>query len=580
MGKYDRGPVSEAPRTSRPAVTGREYAVSTNHALATLAATRILDRGGNAIDAGIAGAIALGVLQPDIVGCAGVAPMILWLAERREVVTVSGLGRWPRAASIGWFEEHRGGDMPEGMERCVVPAAPDAWITALEEFGTMSFAEVCEGALVLAREGFAMYRLLADTIVEDEAMYARWPGSKAVMLPGGRAPRMGERFRQADLATTFERLIAAEARTGGGRLAGLAAVRGEFYEGAIARDILAFSDANGGLLDAADMREFRAAIEPPVSVDYKGHEVFACGPWCQGPMLLEFLNLVEGEDLAGMGLNSADTIHRLTELMKLGFADREAYFGDPEFVDVPLDVLLDKGYAAERKRAISDDRAFPDLPPPGDVGRALRPPSPAPRDSTHSRPPRDTTYLCVVDRDGNGFSATPSDGYSTSPVIPGLGFAVSSRGDQSWLDPDHPSALAPWKRPRLTPNPALALKDGELFMLWGTPGGDVQCQAMLETFVNVVDFAMDPQSAIESERFASASFPDSFWPHAYTPGLLKLEGGLAAHGETLEARGHRVRAFPAGFWRMGGVCAIVADRANGHLTAGADPRRECTAMAW
>ncbi len=196
------------------------------------------------------------------------------------------------------------------------------------------------------------------------------------------------------------------------------------------------------------------------------------------------------------------------------------------------------------------------------------------------QPEHDTTYLCVLDQYGNGFSATPSDGYTTVPVIPELGFAVSPRGSQSWIDHDHPSGIAPWKRPRLTPNPALALKNGKLSLLFGTPGGDVQCQAMLQVLLNIVAFGMDPQQAIESPRFASASFPDSFYPHQSHPGLLKLEGELAAHADGLAARGHEIQAWPDRYWRVGGVCAILVDRDRGDLIAGADPRRECYALAW
>ena len=566
----------------RPAVTGRESAVSSGHPLATLAAMRILDKGGNAVDAGVAAGLALGVLQPDIVGCVGVAPIILYLAETKEVVTISGLGRWPRAASVRYFNENCGGELPLGVLRSLVPAAPDAWLTALERYGTMRFGEVAEAAHDLATEGFATHRLLCATAVEEREYYALWPSSAEVFLPGGEPHALGERFVQRDLGRTFARMIEAEGRAGPGRANGLEAVRQAFYDGEIARDILDFMAAEGGLLTADDMRDFRVGVEPPVKTRWRDLDVYSCGPWCQGPMLLEFLNLIEDEDLAGLGLNSPDYIHRVSELMKLGFADREAYFGDPEFVDVPLDCLLDKGYARERRLCVSDDRAAPDLPAPGDVG--ARPPratvAASSAGAVRARSSMDTTYLCVVDRHGNGFSATPSDGYATSPIIPGLGFAVSPRGDQSWIDEAHPSSVAPWKRPRLTPNPALALKDGELYMVWGTPGGDIQCQAMLQVLLNIVVFGMDPQEAIEQPRFGSASFPDSFYPHQSHPGLLKLEGDLAVHAEGLAARGHDIQTWPDRYWRVGGVCAILVDRARGALVAGADPRRECYALAW
>lgn len=568
--------------TARPAVTGREAAVSTGHPLATLAGMRLLDQGGNAIDAGVAAGLALGVLQPDIVGVAGVAPIILYWAETGEVVTISGLGRWPRRASIRFFEERAGGELPFGVLRSVVPAALDAWLTALERYGTKSFEEVASAALALAAEGFPAHWLLCETVAEERDLYARWPSSAAIFLSEGQAPRVGERFRQTDLARTLERLIEAERRAGPGRRAGLEAVRAAFYDGPIAKEIIAFYDPEGGLLSARDLRDFRVGVEPPVSTTFRGYEVYSCGPWCQGPLLLEFLNLVEHEDLGGRGLNSPAYVHHLVELMKLGFADREAYFGDPEFVEVPLEDLLSKSYARERWRQVSAESAWPDMPPAGAVGadKAAKPARRSPAGRGGGRAALDTTYLSVVDRFGNGFSATPSDGYATAPVVPGLGFAVSPRGDQSWLDPAHPSSIEPWKRPRLTPNPALVLKDGDLFMVFGTPGGDVQCQAMLQVFLNVVEFGMDPQAAIEAPRFATASFPSSFYPHESRPGLVKLETDLKAAAPALAAKGHRLELWPRWHWHAGGVCAIVADREQGHLAAGADPRRECYAMAW
>lgn len=565
--------------TARPDVVGREAAVSTGHPLATLAAMRILDAGGNATDAGVAAGLALGVLQPDIVGLTGVAPIIHYDAATEAVTTISGLGRWPRAASLGYFQERHGGELPLGVERSVVPASIDAWVTALELHGTKSFEEVATDAQTLAAHGFAAHELLCETIAEDIALYRTWRSSAAVFLPKGRAPRVGEPFVQADLGRTIGRLIQAERRAGGGRKRGLAAVREAFYDGPVARDIARFYKDEGGLLTARDLRDFRVHVEPPVHIRIFGYDVYACGPWCQGPVLLAFLRLLENDDLRGMGHNSTAYVHLLTEAMKLGFADREAYFGDPEFVDVPLAKLLSRDYARTRRALVRPDRAFPDMPAAGDVGRG-RPAAPGGRNPRARREARDTTYLCVVDRDGNGFSATPSDGYSTCPIIPGLGFAASTRGDQSWLVEGHASVIAPWKRPRLTPNPALVLKNGKLHMTLGTPGGDVQCQAMLQVLLNALVFDMAPQAAIEAPRFASYSFPNSFYPHESQPGLLRIERDLVSSQAKLERRGHRIQVWPPRNWRAGGVCAIVRDPATGFRVAGADPRRECYALAW
>lgn len=580
---HDQGPVDvkEAPagKTYRPPLVGRDVAASTGHPFATMAAMRVLDSGGNAVDAGVAAGMALGVLQPDIVGFTGVAPIILYLAKEKRVVSISGLGRWPKRTDVNYFRTQTNGELPLGVLRTVVPASIDAWITALSRFGTKTFAEVAQGAFDLANRGFPAHALLCQTISDDPEEFSHWPSNTAVFMPKGRPPKVGEIFRQPDLARTIGRLIAAEKAGGGNRTAGLEAVRKCFYEGEIAQDILSFYEKEGGWLSAEDMRDFRVGVEDAPSTTFGDYEVFSCGPWCQGPVLLEFLNMLEKDDLQKLGCNSPDYIHLLTEVMKLGFADREAYFGDPDFVDVPMDVLLSKDYAQTRRSGISMKQAYADMPPPGEIAR-FRPQGVKASARKGEDPARDTTYLCVIDKDGNGFSATPSDGYSTTPVIPGLGFAVSDRGTQSRIEEGHPSMIGPWRRPRLTPNPALALKDGRLAMVFGTPGGDVQCQAMLQFFLNVTIFKMNPQQAIETPRFFSASFPSSFYPHKYEPGMLRLEHGLRHWADTLSQRGHRIALWPELHWRGGGVCGITIDEQTAYRTAGADPRRECYAMAW
>jgi gamma-glutamyltranspeptidase/glutathione hydrolase len=527
--------------------------------------------------------MALGVLQPDIVGYTGVAPMIIYLADTDEVVTISGLGRWPRAADVSYFERNHGGELPLGVERCVTPASIDAWCQALRDYGTVSFAEAAEGAVILARDGFATHRLLATTVAKEKELYAHWPGSAVIMLPGGNVPVFGRPFLQTDLACTIERLMDAEARATGGRSAGLEAVRGEFYQGSIAREVLAFIEAEGGLMTAQDLANFSAGREDPVQISFGDWEIFSCGPWCQGPMLLEFIKLFEQVEGSLLDVNSASYVHSLTELMKLAFADREAYFGDPDFIDVPLDELLTKDYAACRISTVSPDCAASNLPLAGET-RLGRPVMPWMNETSYrdqkSSMHIDTSYLCVVDKAGNGFSCTPSDGYSETPIIPGLGFAVSSRGSQSWVDNRHPNSIAPWKRPRMTPNPALAKKNGKLALLFGTPGGDVQCQVMFQTFLNIAVHGMDPQAAIETPRFSSESFPSSFHPHTYKPGVLRLERELRHLTNELTARGHKVIPWPQYSWRAGGVCVIQIQDGTGYRIAGADPRRECYALAW
>jgi gamma-glutamyltranspeptidase/glutathione hydrolase len=573
----------------RPLIMGTQQAASTGHYLATLAAMRILDRGGNAVDAGVAAGLCLGVLYPDMVSVAGVAPMIMYLADRQEVTTISGLGRWPRRASAEYFQEHCGGRIPRGILRTVVPAAPDAWITALELYGTMRFGDVADGAIALCENGFPAHHLMCEIISEHAQEYAEWESSSAIFLAGGRPPRQGEIFHQKDLGRTLRLMAAAEhGKRFAGRAAALNAAREAFYKGEIADTLVRYHRMHGGLLTHQDLAEFRVKVEPPVSTRFHGYEVYACGPWCQGPVLPQVLNLLEGFDLASMGHNSSAYLHLLIEALKLVYADRERYYGDPEFVDVPIDGLLSKAYAKERSQRIDPEKACPEMPPYGNPWafshqqRAWQTASRAPHPVADEGPESlDTSYLCVVDRFGNVCSATPSDGSSSSPIIPGLGFVASPRGSQSWADPAHASSVQPWKRPRLTPNPALVLKDGKPFMAFGTPGGDVQCQAMLQAFLNMITFGFDPQQAVEAPRFASSSFPNSFEPHAYHPGRLQIETSTPGSARAdLERKGHKLHLWPERAWRAGAVSAIVIDAETAALKAAADPRRMNYALAW
>ena len=581
----------------RPTIVGTQGMVASGHYLATLAGERILARGGNAVDAGVAAGLCLCVLHIDMVNLAGVAPIIVYLAEEDRVLTISGLGRWPRAASVAYFKERHGGRIPLGVSRCITPGSPDAWLTALEEYGTMSLAEVMGEAIRLAAEGFPMHPFMASNLRDGVAQFMQWPSSAAILAPGGRLPEPGDIFVQQDLARTMRRMVDAEAGAlSRGRRAGLQAARDLFYRGEIAREIDAFYRAEGGLLTYDDLAAFRVQIEEPVRARFHEYEMYTCGPWCQGPVLAQALTLLEAHDLAAFGHNSPAYVHLLTETLKLVFADRERYYGDPEFVDVPMRALLSAEYAEARRRLIDPDRAHPGMPPAGDPWRIvgtvqrlgtaqpwgavaawapLAPAQPAAAETL------DTTYVCAVDRRGNIFSATPSDGCLSAPVTPGTGLGVSSRGSQSWAVDGHPSSVAPGKRPRLTPCPAIVFKDGKPFMPLGTPGGDVQCQAMLQVFLNIAVFGMQAQAAIEAPRFATYSYPGSFEPHEYHRDELRIERRLAAEvGDALSGKGHKVVAWPDWTWKAGGVCTITIDRARGLLAAGADPRRMGYAIGW
>ena len=559
-----------APASMRPTLAGTRHMAVAGHHLATHAAFDILESGGNAVDAGVAAGLAMSVVQSEFVNFAGVAPMIIRMAQTGEVVTIDGLGWWPRAASLDHFIEACAGSIPGGILRTVVPAAPYAWITALERFGTISFAEAAHAAIRFAGEGFVMYPLMSELIETYAAGYAQWPANADIYLPSGRAPRPGELFVQSDLASTIQHMVDEEAAAGGSRTRGLHAARRAFYEGDIAKTICDYHDANGGWLTRDDLAEYRVEVEPALSVEFAGKHVYACGPWSQGPSLLMFLNLLAKDDLPALGHNSCAYIHTVVEAMKLGFADRERYFGDPRHTHVPMERLLSADYARERRQLIDPERASPDLPQSGDV------------ESDEPSAALDTSYTAVVDRFGNAFSCTPSDTCNNTPVIPGTGIAPSSRGSQSWAVRGHPSAVAPGRRPRLTPNPAMAVaNDGKFVMPFGTPGGDVQTQAMLQMLLNLFVFEMQPQVAVEAPRFATYSFPASFEPHAFHPGRLNLEARIAEQiGQSLKALGHDVDWWDTFTWRAGGMCLVAADAERGVLEAAADPRRAGYALGW
>lgn len=563
----------------RPTIAGREQVVTAGHYLASQAAHAILDAGGNAVDAGVCAVLVMGVVQSEMVNVAGVAPMAIYLAERDEMLTISGLGWWPGAVSPDLFMREHGGRIPEGLLRTVVPATPDACITALSEFGTMTFGEVARSAIGFARDGYVMYPFQANLLETFADTLAQWPSSAAIYLPNGAPPKVGDVFRQSDLAATLQYMVDCEAAAaGGGRVAGLNAARDAFYRGDIARTITAYHEANGGLLTMDDMAGFRVEIEAALSKRFGASTIYSCGAWTQGPSLLQILATLEGADLVGMGHNSTAYVHTIAEVIKLCFADRHHYFGDPRFVDVPLQELLKDAYCAERLRQVSQTRAAPEMPAPGHVGAGPR----GAGVGTHERPPAlpalDTSYVAVIDAKGNVFSCTPSDVSTDTPVIPGTGLCPSSRGSQSWADPTHPSSVAPGKRPRLTPAAFLFRTEEGGVGAFGTPGGDVQLQALVQVWLNIELFGMSPQQAVEAPRFATYSFPDSFEPHAYSPGRLNIERrfGEQQIGE-LAQLGHDVVEWPDFAWRAGAVC-FARKSASGVLEAAADPRRPAYAI--
>lgn len=568
------------PRDSwRPTMYGRTHAAAAGHYLGTEAAMRILDRGGNAVDAGVAAAMALAVLQPNVVSFAGVAPTLIYLREQEKVVSLEGLGYWPAGTDVDRLVDEGGDIIPEGILRTVLPAAPATHLLALRKYGTKSFEEVATPAMLLARDGFAMYPLLAYNIEAVKDGFDRYPENARIMRPDGRTPEVGTLFRQKDLGRTLAAMIEAERGARGDRDAKLRAVHDYFYRGPIAKAIAEYHAENAGFMTEADLADFEIPITDGIAVDYKGLSVHTCDVWCQGIVMLETLKILEGFDLTKLEHNSLAYVHTVAEALSLAFADREAYVGDPKFVDVPTALLLSAEYAAMQRARIHQDRAFGEMPSPGGPKPAAHRPM-APRSKERVTPAQDTIYACAVDRDGNAYSATPSDNSNDTPIIPGTGLAISSRGNQSRLVKGHPSEVKPGKRPRLTPSPAMAVRDGKFYMAFGTPGGDMQKQAMLQVLLNVFEFGMPMQSAIEKPRFGTFSYPNSFAPHQYVPGRLCLEKSLAeTHGAALGKMGHNIEAWPERAPSAAGVCAISKDD-NGFLQAGADPRREGSAAAW
>ena len=581
--------------STRPVIRGRHLVVACGHYLASLAGMRMRDLGGNAIDAGVAMAFAQAVLEFQSYGFGGEMPILIYSAVAGEVVAINGNMRAPAAATIDWFRSRGISLIPgDGFLPAGVCAAPDALVTALDRYGRLTLKQVLAPAIELAADGFPLYEGMRNRIASSEQRFrTEWPTSAGLLLPGGRVPPVGETWRNPDLARTFEKLVEAEhnARSQG-RSAALRAARDRFYKGDIARQIVAFQrettvrDANGfestGLLTEEDFAIFETRVEEPVTVNYRGYDVYKCGPWSQGPVFLQQLTLLEGFDLKVLGHNSADAIHLITEAAKLAFADRERYYGDPEFVAVPLRGLLSKAYAAARRDLIDPRRA----------SLELRPGNPYPYEGSDRQPDlsplrvraRDdgTTGTRAVDEEGNMFSATPSGGWLySSPVIPGLGFCLSTRGQIFWLDDaDHPNALRPRKRPRTTLSPSLVMKGNRPCMVFGTPGVDNQDQWTLQFFLNMVDYGMDVQDAIDAPSFHSTHFPSSFYPRKANPGELVIEARVpSAVCDDLRARGHAVKVVPG--WTLNFTTAVVFDPDRRLIEGGASSRGERNyALGW
>src|SRR5687767_8211927 len=533
--------------------------VASTHWLASAAGMAVLERGGNAFDAAVATGLTLQVVEPHLNGPGGEVPALLWPVSRGEPIGLCGQGVTPTAATIERYRALGHELVPgTGVLAACVPGSFGGWLLLLEQFGTWRLEDVLAFAIGYAEEGFPIVTGIRATIDRTEELLRSWPGSAELYLP---APEVGALFRNPALGATYKRILD-EAR-GGSREEEIEKARRAYYEGFVAEEIDRFVAAEGGLLTADDMARWRASLEPVASLEYRGLTVCKTLPWAAGPVGLQQLALLQGFDLAE--LSPAELVHVVTECAKLAFADRDALYGDAE---VPLETLLSKAYNDERRALVGED-ASDDYTPglghlPQVVGATVTP--------GVGEPTRgDTVHLDVADRWGNMFSATPSGGWlHSSPVIPSLGWPLGTRAQMFWLEEGLPSSLRPGVRPRTTLSPGLAVRDGEPWLAWGTPGGDQQEQWAHHAFVRHVDLGLNLQEAIDAPEFHSDHLISSFFPRGFAPKSIALESRFDSRTiRDLQRRGHDVSLWPS--WSAGRVTAVARDP-DGLLRAGANPR--------
>ena len=574
-------------RTMRPLIRGRYYAAASMKAEATRAAERILEAGGNAFDAIVAGQAALAVVDASANGVGSDAVILIYDARAKKVFSVNAEGTAPKLATIEWYKKNNGGKLPEneGLLSGTVPGVVDAWYILLDRWGTMSFEQVLKDAIDLAGNGFPISNGLARTIERSQKL-RKFPSSMKVYQPNGQPPKPGEVFSNPDLARTLKKLVETEKQNASkGRHEALKAARDRFYKGDIAREMSTFSEANGGLFRYEDFADYTAKVEEPVYIDYRGYQIYKNPSATQGPAELFTLNILEGYDLKVMKHNSTEYIHTSAEALKLAFADREKYLGDMDFIRIPYEGLLSKDYASERRKLIDPRTASLELRP-GTPEKFMKGASPVdrpirPSNSGEADHEGDTSYIAVIDRDRNMVSFEPSlhSGFGTGVVMGATGIIFNCRGDYYWLEPDHANALAPGKRPRSTLQSTLVMKDGQPHMIMGSPGGDDQIMRTMQTLLNMIEFEMNVQQAIEAPRWSTRGFPASPFPHTMYPGDLSVEARVPESVQKeLAAKGHKLRVL--GAWSMGANAAIVVDLKTKVLSAGADPRTDAYAWAW
>jgi gamma-glutamyltranspeptidase/glutathione hydrolase len=577
---------------------GTRGAVAGGTEFATDAGMRMYYTGGNAVDAGIAAMLAGSVTEFSHFGVGGEAP-ILVRTRAGKVFAIAGVGTMPKLATADFFRNHKlqPDEMtspPEenglkdwvpvaGILPALVPGMVEAALVTLREFGTKSFAQAVEPALELA-DGFPIDEQRTSSIQRSLKYIAKWPASREVYMPNGRPPRVGEIFRQPALGRTLRSMVEAEKKAlaaGAGREKAIDAVRDYFYRGEIARKIDEFSKQNGGLLRYEDMAAFRLSPEAAVSTTFHGYTVYKPGFWSQGPTMLEALNILDGFDLGALRLNSAEYIHTLVESLKLAYADRDTYYGDPKFVQIPEDRLLSKEYGAERRKLITAQASLDFRP--GQIG-----PHP-PVHPSHSEIARykiddalaakDTTCIDAIDKDGVAFSATPSGAWMPSYIAGDTGIPLTQRAQSFLLVPGHPNELAGGKRPRVTLSPTLATRGDNTVIALSTPGGDNQEQALIQVLFNAIEFGLNAEYSVEAPRFQTRHLVASFDNHAMSPGDLLLDErtapGVVAD---LQKRNHKVEMRPP--YDSGAAPAIIRLNPSGMIEAGSDPFYYRAARAW
>ena len=583
--------------TTRPEIAATFGAVGSTHWIASQVAMAVLERGGNAFDAAAAAGFTLQVAEPHLNGPLGDCPIIVHDAKAGTQHVICGQGPAPAGLTVDHVKNGLGLDLipGTGLVPAMVPGAFDAWATMLRDWGSWKLGEVLEFAIGYAERGIHYVPRIAATVESVRPLFEQeWKTSAALWLRDG-GPRAGRLWANPALAATYARVVREAEAAGGDRVAQIDAARRAWYEGFVAEAIDRFCrgtealDASGhrhrGVLTGDDMARWRAPVEAPLAYEYRGTTLLKCGPWSQGPAMLQTFALLSGFDIGAMDTLGAEFVHHVVEAMKLAFADREAFYGDPDFTDVPMQTLLSEAYNAERRKLIGE-RASLELRPgsiPGHAGWvdhaaesrvAMLGAAAGAGEPTVSRlgvSGADTCHVDVIDRWGNMVSATPSGGWlQSSPAIPELGFCLGTRGQMFWLDESLPNGLKPGKRPRTTLSPGMALRDGKPWMAFGTPGGEQQDQWQPIMLARMLDHGLNIQQAIDAPSFHTEHWPSSFWPRVARPGKVVLEGRFAPEVlAALQARGHQ--AEMGGDWSEGRLSA-VRQEPDGQIFAGANPR--------